>query len=196
MSPKKFHTKVLDVRAEEVSRSIQLAGGRLVHRRRMCTEWFFIPSDKALGQDDGSREMRQWVSLTSGASEECVLSVTAVETWKVGGQSEVKVAVSSGDDVLRILAHLGHEPRTRLDWFGTVYQLGRALLSVDEMPGGHTWLSVEGPEAGSVFETVSVLGFGAEQHSPLSVMEAYRHYGVDMLALDEVTFSCPPEEHA
>lgn len=192
MCPKKFHTKILDVRVAEIDRMIDLAAGQLVGERSLRTEWFFPSADQVRGQEEARPDLDHWISLLMDEPKIGVLSAAVVESDRLGGQREVRVGVSQVDNMLRVLSHLGHEPRTRLDWYSTTYRLGRAVLSVDEMPGGFSWLSISGPDAGSVLEVVSVLGYENDAHRPFSVAGAYRHQGFDLFAHDEVTFATPP----
>ena len=91
--------------------------------------------------------------------------------------NEHEVEVSDSDETEKILFGLGLAAVKNLRKHRTSFTLDNFHFDIDEYLGIPTFMEIEAPSEGQLFEMITKLNFPPEKVRPWSSKELFEHYG-------------------
>lgn len=104
---------------------------------------------------------------------------------KVDERQELEMAVSDPQATKQLLGDAGYIVTSERQKYRTTFQLGKALVELNEVPKVPPWAEIEASTQDGVLEAVRLLGYSQNDTAAISDKDYYRRHG---LTDEEVEF--------
>ncbi len=175
-----YEVRILDIDKQGmIEKIISLNGAELVNNEMLQRRYIFDYPNGTL------RENSSWVRLRSVGREEIELTLKKrgsgsdfEKTVLVSGFEETKVRLEAFGLVVT-----GYQENIR-----TTFKVGKIIFDLDTWPMINPYIEIEAPSKEMVLEGVLLLGFTEADATHLVGEALFRHYGIDLASIKELSF--------
>jgi adenylate cyclase class 2 len=146
---------------------------------------------RVIFENQATADSRSWLRLrTDGETTTLTLKRATGTTPGIDTVLESEIEVDSFETAQRILQELGLAPVRYQENYREEWHLGPVTYDLDEWPGLHPFLEIEGPDPGTVETAAKQLGLDFAEATFGSVDELYlKQAGIDILGQPRLAFT-------
>lgn len=127
----------------------------------------------------------KWIRLRTNG-DKTTLTIKNIVSSEIDGTQELEIEVDSFERTNLILKELGYEPKGYQENRRCQYILNGVEIDIDYWPLIPTYLEIEGPSEGAVYNTIEALGLNREEVITKDVTSIYLDYGHDVESIYEL----------
>ncbi|MBQ8131120.1 MAG: CYTH domain-containing protein [Bacilli bacterium] len=164
-----YEVRVLEINVEDVKKKLEGIGAEF--------QWDSL--QKRYVYDFIPRVDGKWIRLRTNGIK-TTLTIKNLVSSEIDGTQELEIEVDNFERANLILKELGYDPKGYQENRRIQYVWNGVEIDIDSWPLIPTYLEVEGPSEGAVYNTIKALGFEKGDTTTRDVEGIYLDYGHDL----------------
>jgi len=177
-----FEFKIPDIDINKLSTKIRSQGGDKVQPRHLMKRYTFDMLDSPRGTFVRLRDNGEKITLT----------YKQLKSLDIGGVREIETEVVDFEKTAKLLSAIGLIQASYEENYREAYNYNGVEVTIDEWPGIPAFAEIEGDSEEQVLQAAIDLNLKTEDAIYGTADEIYKHYGIKIEGLQEITFDNPP----